>query len=265
MPRPSECPARRTPAPSRCRRSSRSRARSRKSSPNSASVPAKPAPPLLESLRQAYDSGRFIRVSSLRTSQSSGKKEWWIRRPITSTGVPCVPTTSPPIVRCTTLKCLTRHTITLVELDQLLGELVQLLELAAACVDLGERKPGPVVGGVERLAERLRDAAQLAEARRVEAAAVTEHLSHLGVLPRRHVLEHVERGRDDLEAVVRAPEEADRPGKVVRRDQPTGLLGLVPGELQPDLRRLVHRLEQELVAVHPLVRLLLQREQRVGA
>src|SRR5579862_9002986 len=48
------------------------------------------------------------------------------------------------------------HDHALVELDQLLGELVQLLELAAACVDLGERKPGPVVGGVERLAERLR-------------------------------------------------------------------------------------------------------------
>src|SRR5262249_23681884 len=49
-------------------------------------------------------SGRFISVSVLRTSHSSGKNEWWISRPITSTGVPCVPTTSPPIVRWTTLK-----------------------------------------------------------------------------------------------------------------------------------------------------------------
>src|SRR5581483_2477410 len=57
-------------------------------------------------------SGRFIRVSSFRTSQSSGKNEWWIRRPITSTGVPCVPITSPPITRWTTLKWRTRHVIT---------------------------------------------------------------------------------------------------------------------------------------------------------
>src|SRR6267142_4535499 len=56
-------------------------------------------------------SGRFIRVRSLRTSQSSGKKEWWISRPITSTGVPCVPITSAPIVRCTTLKWRTRQTV----------------------------------------------------------------------------------------------------------------------------------------------------------
>ena len=44
----------------------------------------------------------------------------------------------------------------LVELDQLLGELVEILELAAARVDLDERQPGALVRRVERLAERLR-------------------------------------------------------------------------------------------------------------
>jgi hypothetical protein len=40
-------------------------------------------------------------------------------------------------------------------------------------------------------------------------------------------------------------------------------LDVVPRELEPQLRRLVHRLEEELVTVNPLVRGLLQPEQRV--
>ena len=42
-------------------------------------------------------------------------------------------------------------------------------------------------------------------------------------------------------------------------------LGLAPGELQPELRRLVHGLEEQLVVVGALVLRLLQREQLVGA
>ena len=49
----------------------------------------------------------------------------------------------------------------LVELDQLLGELIQRFELAAARVDLDQRQAGPLVRCVERLAERLGDAPQL--------------------------------------------------------------------------------------------------------
>ena len=41
--------------------------------------------------------------------------------------------------------------------------------------------------------------------------------------------------------------------EVAGRDQPRRLLDLVRGELEPELRRLVHRLEEQLVAVHPLV------------
>ena len=38
-------------------------------------------------------------------------------------------------------------------------------------------------------------------------------------------------------------------------------LGVVPGQLEPELGRLVHDLEQQLVAVHPLAGALLQPEQ----
>src|SRR4051794_24942618 len=80
----------------------------------------------------------------------------------------------------------------LVELDQAFREDVEILELAAARIHLDEREPCALVRGVEGLAERLCDAADLLEPGRVEPAAVTQHLAHLGVLPRRHVLEHVE-------------------------------------------------------------------------
>jgi hypothetical protein len=42
-------------------------------------------------------------------------------------------------------------------------------------------------------------------------------------------------------------------------EQARRLLDLVPRELQPQLRRLVHGLEEELVAVDLLVRALLER------
>jgi hypothetical protein len=118
---------------------------------------------------------------------------------------------------------------------------------------------------VEGRAEGRRHAADLTEARRVEPAAVPEHLPHLGVLPWRHVLEHVERLRDDLQAVVGTAEQADRCRKVVGDDEAGRLLDLVPGQLQPDLRGLVHRLEEQLVAVDPLVGRFLEREELLGA
>ena len=51
--------------------------------------------------RQA-DSAFDRAVSSFRTSHSSGKRTVCTRRPSTSTGVPCVPTTESPITRATT-------------------------------------------------------------------------------------------------------------------------------------------------------------------
>ena len=43
--------------------------------------------------------------------------------------------------------------------------------------------------------------------------------------------------------------------------QGEALIDLGDRELEPELRRLVHDLEQQLVAVHPLVRALLERQQ----
>src|SRR5438270_11618207 len=66
------------------------------------------------------------------------------------------------------------------------------------------------------------------------------------------------------DACVRAAQETLPRGEVARVDQPRRLLDLVPRMLEPELGRLVHGLEQQLVAVHPVVCGLLEREQRVG-
>jgi hypothetical protein len=137
--------------------------------------------------------------------------------------------------------------------------------LAPVHVELDDRQPRPLERAVERLAQRGRDLADAAEARRVEAAAVTEQLADLVVLPRGHVLEHLELRRDEREALVGATQQAQRRGELVR-GHPVGRLGdLGDGELQPQLGRLVDGLEQELVAMRPLVGTLLEREQLVGA
>ena len=101
------------------------------------------------------------------------------------------------------------------------------------------------------------------EPRRVEAGAVPEHAADLLVLPRRHQLEVLEEADDVPDACVRAPQQPLRGGEVARLDQPRRLLHLRPRVLEPQLRRLVHGLEEELVTVDPFVGRLLQREQRV--
>src|SRR6476660_6160529 len=71
--------------------------------------------------------------------------------------------------------------------------------------------------------------------------------------------------RDDVaDGAVGTPEQPQRAGDVARLDQPRRLLDLHPRVLEPELRRLMDGLEEELVAVHPLVRRLLEREQFVG-
>src|SRR5882724_412643 len=83
------------------------------------------------------------------------------------------------------------------------------------------------------------------------------------VLPRRHLLEHVELTRDELQADRRAPEEPQcRPTLACTKmhGSPRDLRG---AQLEPQLRRLVHRLEQQLVRVDLLVWRLLQREELV--
>ena len=170
------------------------------------------------------------------------------------------------MIRATTLTWrIAPHPDALVPLRQELRELVQLLVLAAVDVDVEQRQTPLPAHPVERVVERQRHAPDLAEARRVEARAVPEHAAHLLVLPRRHQLEMLEEAVDVAQARVRAAQQPVRSGELARVDQPRRLLCLDPRVLQPELRRLVHGLEEELVPVRPLRRALLQREQLIRA
>ena len=119
----------------------------------------------------------------------------------------------------------------LVELDQRLGEVVQvgLLEGLHVGVGEGEARCGP--GLLERGPEPRRTGAELAEARGVEAAAVTERLAHLVVLPGREPLEHVQGLGDDHDAVVGAAEQPQRAADLVLAEQHDRLVDLEAGEL----------------------------------
>ena len=145
------------------------------------------------------------------------------------------------------------------------AELVELLELAAALVELDDREALRAAELVPGLAERGRRVPDPPPAGRVEAGAVAEHAPDLLVLPRRHVLEHVEQVVRDLHAVDRAPQQPDRVGEVAVGHALRRRLDLEPAQLQPELRRLVDGLEEQLVAVHHLLGVLLEREQVVGA
>src|SRR5918995_999124 len=83
------------------------------------------------------------------------------------------------------------------------------------------------------------------------------------VLPGGHVLEHVERGDRVPQAVVRSTQQPQGAGELPVPEQADGGLDLEARELQPELRRLVHGHEQELVSVHELVGGLLEGEQLV--
>src|SRR5262249_19950291 len=124
----------------------------------------------------------------------------------------------------------------LVPIDQGLGELVQVFVLATLDVEVENRQSALAQRARERLPEQRRDAADLTEAGRVEAAAVPEPSTDGLVLPRRHLLEHVELSRDVLEAERRAAQETLRSAEIAAFEQPRRLLDLVPGELEPELR-----------------------------
>src|SRR5262245_2481490 len=76
------------------------------------------------------------------------------------------------------------HRDPLVPLEQRFGQLVQLLVLAPAHVELDDVEPGSGDSLVERLAERRRDPTDVSEPGRVETAAVPEHAADRLVLPR---------------------------------------------------------------------------------
>src|SRR5579863_4432559 len=153
----------------------------------------------------------------------------------------------------------------LVPVGQRLGELVEVLELAAVLVELDEIEPRRGDARVEGAPGVARRGGDGAKTGRVEAAAVPEGDADCLVLPRRHPLEHLHRRRHVVQRAHRAVDQAQRRRDVVRIDQSRGLLDLVARELQPQLRALVHGREQQLVAVDHLLGLLLQREQLVGA
>jgi hypothetical protein len=154
----------------------------------------------------------------------------------------------------------------LVPLDQRLGELVELLVVTTLLVELDEAEPPLATDFVEGLAEVGRHLADAPEPGRVEAAAVPEHRSDPArVLPGGHLLEHVHQRDHGLQAVVRAPEQPERAGEVAGPDQLGRLSGLRPGELQPQLGRLVDSLEEQLVPVRRFLGRLLELQQLVGA
>ena len=93
---------------------------------------------------------------------------------------------------------------------------------------------------------------------------MTEHLADLLVLPGRELLEHVELVDGEAEAAERATELARRLGDLTLLGQAGGLLDVARGELEPELGGLMDDLEEQLVAVHPLVGALLQREELLG-
>ena len=93
---------------------------------------------------------------------------------------------------------------------------------------------------------------------------MAEHLANLLVLPRRHLLEHVELPGDEAHAHARPPQQAQRAAEIVLVDERRCRRGVAAGELEPELGGLVHDLEQQLVAVDPLVRALLEGQQLLG-
>src|SRR3970282_978001 len=102
---------------------------------------------------------------------------------------------------------------------------------------------------MESLAQARKHTAELVPPGGVEARPVPEHSSDLLVLPRRHVLEHLELRNEEADAERRAPEKTKGAPQVALLDQPRRFLGVVPGELQPELGRLVGDLKEQLVAV----------------
>src|SRR5690349_19576519 len=177
MPRRARSPARRTRATSPRRRSPRSRAR-RFPLP----AAAKPPPPLFAELRRAYaQSFGQVHLRQLVPDVPELREERVVDQPAHHLDRRALRADHVPADRALYDLEVAHapHRHTLVDLDALLGEVVEVIVLAPLRVDLDERQSPALTGGVELLAEHLRDAAQLLEAGRVEAAAVAEHLANL--------------------------------------------------------------------------------------
>ena len=78
----------------------------------------------------------------------------------------------------------------LVELDQRLGELVEALVLASVDVQLDDAEPAELA--FEAAPQRRREPVERAPPGRVESRTASELRADRVVLPRAHLLEHVE-------------------------------------------------------------------------
>ena len=190
---------------------------------------------------------------------------WSISRPSTSTGVPCVPTTSSPM---------TAHDLEVPEAP----DADALVPAPSAARRAGRAPRARDLACTPRAATGRRARARRGTPRRAAAKRGASRGSRASrsrcrgrapcappVVPRRHLLEHARAPRDGLQAVGARRSSRSRPARSRAATSARRLLDLDPCELQPQLRRLVHGLEQQLVAVHPFVRRLLQREQLVRA
>ncbi len=102
-----------------------------------------------------------------------------------------------------------------------------------------------------------------AKAGRVETAPVAERRPDGVVVPGRQVLEHQRVGVHEIERIGRAPEQSHgRPG-LIPIEPPDCRVHLEARELQPQLGRLMDRLEQQLVPVADLARIFLESEQLI--
>jgi hypothetical protein len=78
------------------------------------------------------------------------------------------------------------------------------------------------------------------------------------------VLEHHRARRHEIERIARAPQQSHRPPHIVTIDPLGGGLHFRARKLQPELRDLMDRLEQQFVAMGHRLERFLQRQQLVG-
>ena len=121
--------------------------------------------------------------------------------------------------------------------------------LAALHVHCDDVEAGAGKRRLEGLPERRRDTTNLSEPRRVEPAAVPEDPPDRLVFPRRHLLEHVQLAGDELQAKRRTSQQAQCGPDLAGADVRGRPCDFRCAEFEPQLRRLVHGLEEQLVGM----------------
>ena len=141
----------------------------------------------------------------------------------TSTGVPMVPTTSPPDDSLRQLEVMEAEGLhALVEIEHLFGEIVQREELGVAAVEIVGSKAGLLQLLKQRFAEARADVQQGNEAGRVEAAAVPQAGADDVVVVGRDGFKDVEQVDGIVEQAVGAAQEARGIVEIAAFDQVAG-------------------------------------------